>query len=107
MISNEQIAHDLAMAYVNNRHGAEVSGDFSVETSGDNVSGSGTVATSRLPDVDAIRMIKVGTGEKYFFGLIERTEEVEAGFAVTRTFEKMIQDYHSAYARFLELLEQK
>ena len=28
MIGNEQITHDLAMAYVNNRHGAEVSGEL-------------------------------------------------------------------------------
>ena len=50
-------------------------------------------------------MIQVGTGEKYFFGLRERTEEVEAGYAVTRTFEVMIEDYRSAYTSFLELME--
>jgi hypothetical protein len=105
MLTKEQIAHDLAIAYVNNRHGAEVSGDFSVDTSDDKVSGSGSVETSRLPDVDAIRMIKVGTGEKYFFGLREKTELVEAGYAVNGIFEKMIEDYHTSYSRFLELLE--
>jgi hypothetical protein len=105
MISKEQIAHDLAIAYVNNRHGAEVSGQFSVDTWDDKVSGSATVETSRLPDVDTIRMVEVGTGEKYFFGLRERTESVEAGYAVNRVFEEMIEDYRTAYSRFLELLE--
>jgi hypothetical protein len=105
MISKESIAHDLAMAYVNNRHGAEVSGQFSVDTWDDKVSGSGAVETSRLPDVDAIRMVKVGTGEKYFFGLRERAELVEDGYAVDSVFREMIEDYRTAYARFLELLD--
>ena len=107
MISKEQIAHDLAMAYVNNRYGAEVTGQFTVDTWDDKVSGSGTVGTTRLPDVDEIRTVKVGTGEKYFFGLRERTESVEAGYAVNGVFEEMIRDYYTAYSRFLELLEQR
>ena len=105
MISKEQVAHGLAMAYVNNRYGAEVSGEFSVDTLGDNVSGSGTVETSRLPKADAIRTIEVGTGEKYFFGLLEKKESVEAGYAVDSVFQAMIEDYCAAFARFLELLE--
>lgn len=32
MIEFEQIAHDLAMAYINNRYGAEVTGSFDVST---------------------------------------------------------------------------
>jgi hypothetical protein len=95
------------MAYVNNRHGAEVSGQFSVDTWDDKVSGSGTVETSRLPDVDKIRLIEIGTGEKYFFGLRERTELVEAGYAVTSAFEHMVEDYYTAYSKFLELLERR
>jgi hypothetical protein len=105
MLNKEQIAHDLAIAYVNNRHGAEVSGEFSVDTWDEKVSGSGRVETSRLPDVGAIRMVKVGTGEKYFFGLREKTELAEAGYAVNSEFEEMIEDYRAAYSRFLELLE--
>lgn len=107
MLSKEQIAHDLAIAYVNNRHGAEVSGEFSVDTWDDKVSGSGKVETSRLPDVDAIRMVKVGTGEKYLFGLREKTELAAAGYVVNGIFEGMIEDYYTAYSRFLELLERK
>jgi hypothetical protein len=106
MISKEQIAHDLAMAYVNNRHGAEVSGEFSVDTWDDSVTGSGTVETARLPDVHKIRMVEVGTGEKYLFGLFERKESVEAGYEVNSVFEEMIEDYRNAYTRFLELLDQ-
>lgn len=79
MISMDQIAHDLAMAYVNNRYGVEVSGQFSVETWNDEVSGSGAVGTERLPDVNKVHMVRVGNGEKYFFGLRERTELVESG----------------------------
>jgi hypothetical protein len=107
MLSKEQVAHDLAMAYVNNRHGAEVSGEFSVDTGDDQVSGSARVETSRLPDVDAIRKVKVGTGEKYFFGLWEKTELVDAGYAVNGIFEEMVEDYYAAYSRFLELLESR
>jgi hypothetical protein len=107
MIGKEQIAHDLAMAYVNNRYGAEVSGEFSVNTWGDEVSGSGEVETSRLPGVGEILMTKVGTGEKYFFGLIEKTESVEAGYVVDGIFERMIEDYYAAYSRFLELLARR
>lgn len=105
MPSNEQIAHDLAMTYVNNRYGAEVSGQFSVDTWNDKVSGSGTVETSRLPAVDAIQVLRVGTGERYFFGLRERMESVDGGYAVDGIFEGMIKDYRASYARFLELLE--
>ena len=105
MISKEQVAHDLAMAYGNNRYGPEVSGEFSVDSLGDDVSGSGAVETSRLPDADAIRTIKVGTGEKFFFGILEKKESVEAGYAVDAVFQAMIEDYCTAFSRFLELLE--
>jgi hypothetical protein len=104
MMSKEQIAHDLAMAYINNRYGPEVSGNFSVDTWNDEVSGSGSVNTQRLPDVHAIRMVEVPTGEKYFFGLSEKKESVESGYAVDGPFESMIKDYFNAYSRFLELL---
>ena len=56
MIGNEQIAHGLTLAYINNRYGAEVSGSFYVSTIGDEVTGSGTVETGRLPHVGSKRL---------------------------------------------------
>lgn len=106
MISTEQIAHDLAMVYVVNRHRAEVTGQFDVQTSGDReVTGDGHVETERLPDVDATRTVQVGTGERYFFGLFERTRGVNTGeYHVDPVFREMADDYRKAHARFLELL---
>jgi hypothetical protein len=96
------------MAYVLNRHGAEVLGEFSVYTDSDNeVTGSGTVRTERLPNVDKVRMIKVGTGERQLFGLVEKKKSVEAGFEVDSTFEAMIKDYYNALAKFTELLNER
>lgn len=106
-ISKEQIAHDLAMVYVNNRYGAEVTGDFSVGTSGGDVTGSGSVETRRLPDTGKVRKIKVPTGEKTFMGLLEKKESVDAGYAVDVVFDEMINDYFDAYLRFLELLDRR
>jgi hypothetical protein len=105
MISNEQVAHDLALAYVINRYGAEVTGQLDVSTSNGDVSGSGEVTTQRLPGVDEARMVRVQTGEKRLFGLVEKTKLVDSGeYAVDAVFIKMIDDYRNAYARFLELL---
>lgn len=104
-MNNDQIAHDLAIAYVNNRYGAEVSGYFSVSTYDGDVSGEGSVDTLRLPDVDKVRMIKVGTGERHLFGLRERKELVEAGYEVDEVFKDMLADYRRAFARFLSMLE--
>ena len=106
MIDNEQVAHGLAMAYVNNRYGAEVTGSFDVSTQGDDVTGSGTVETERLPAVDSKLMVRVGTGEKHLFGLRERKMLVDSGtYKVDEIFKQMIDDYYGAYARILELLE--
>ncbi len=108
MIHNEQIAHDLAIAYVLNRHGAEVRGEFSVDTFGHNVTGSGEVSTERLPDVDKIGMVRTGTGQRGLFGLFEKTELVESGeYEVDGVFINMIADYNSAYSRLLALLESR
>jgi hypothetical protein len=108
MISNEQVAHDLALAYVINRYGAEVTGEFNVSTYDGDVSGSGNVKTERLPDVDEVRMVRVNTGEKRLFGLAEKKELVDSGeYAADAVFNKMVDDYFSAYARFLELVESR
>lgn len=107
MIDGHQIAHDLALAYVYNRHGVEVTGDFEVSTFQDEVSGAGNIRTERLPDVDEIQMKKVGTGKSQFWGLLEKKEWVEGGFKVDRTFERMLDDYFAAYERFTRLLDQR
>lgn len=104
-ISREQIAHDLAVVYVTNRFGAEVTGYLSVDTYDGEVTGSGTVETKRLPDTDKVRTTRVPTGEKTFLGLIDRTEAVESGHEVDGTFREMISDYWKAFSRFCELLE--
>ena len=105
MISDEQVAHDLALAYVINRYGAEVTGELNVSTYDGDVSGSGAVKTERLPGVDEARMVRVQTGEKRLFGLVDKKELVDSGErTVDAVFIKMVDDYRSAYARFLELL---
>lgn len=107
-MEKDQIAHDLAMAYVHNRFGAEVSGEFSVYTASDSeVTGSGTVMTQRFPDVDELRMVKEGTGERYLFGLLEKQRSVESGYKVDQIFEAMIHDYFTAKAKFLDLLDRR
>ena len=112
-ISRELIAHGLAMAYINNRHGAEVSGEVDVssvtDTDGDleSVSGSGWVATERLPDVSTRKTVRVPTGERHLFGLgpMKMKDEPTDEYAVDEIFISMIHDYYAAYERFLALLQ--
>jgi hypothetical protein len=40
-------------------------------------------------------MVKVGTGEKYFLMVREKTEPVESGYAVNSLFEELIGDYRT------------
>ena len=49
-------------------------------------------------------MIEVGTGERQFFGLLEKKKLIEAGFKVDSIFEAMIEDYFSARSKFAEML---
>lgn len=106
MVAKEQIAHDLAMAYIHNRYSAEVTGEFSVNNyGGDTITGSGKVETGRLPGTDEVRVETVKTGEKYFFGLLDRTESIASGYEVDSVFHQMVRDYFDAYSRFLVLLE--
>jgi len=103
VITTEQIAHDLAIVYLVNRYGPEVDGSFDV-TDGD---GSGSVDTERLPKVDAHTTRRVGTGEHrhLLFLSWEKKADVETDeFQVDPIFRRMITEYRSAYARFLELL---
>lgn len=104
MIDRELIAHDLAIAYVINRHGAEVRGTFDVSTYQADVSGSGRVDTRRLPDVGKTASRIGRTGGKYPFGIPKLGKVETGGFEVDGSFEAMINDYQAAYARFLDLL---
>jgi hypothetical protein len=115
-VSREQIAHDLAVVYLNNRFGVQVTGEFSVSSSRNyerdlvsDVSGEGRVATKRLPDLDTPETTRVGTGERHLFGLgPEKMRTVPTGgFEVDDTLRRMIDEYHSAYARILALLSGK
>ena len=82
MLSNEKIAHDLAIVYLSNRYGIDISGGFSL-TNGD---GSGDIETEHLPATDEIKYKKISTGEKGFLSNI-------------------FKDYKRAYAFFLSKIE--
>lgn len=102
-MTNDQLAHDLAMVYLNNRYGADVVGRFSVSTFEGDVSGSGSVETDRLPNVDKVLIERVPTGEKRF-GIFDKTVAVESGYEVDATFNNIISDYFVARDRFTVLL---
>ncbi len=109
-VSPEQIAHDLAIVYVTNRHAIDVSGSFYVNsTEGlggaiDSISGGGDVETTTLPDIDRHKTVTVPDGKKRF-GLFQPTKEVETSeFVIDDTLRAMISDYRAAHARLLELL---
>lgn len=110
----DQIAHALAIAYINNRYGAEVTGSFSVDSTKNydndtvsDVSGKGDVTTERLPGIFDPHMVSVGTGKRHFFGVGPEKMRMEATaeFAVDSIFRSMIADYRHAYERFLQLLQ--
>lgn len=103
MISKEQIAHDLAISYINNRYGITVKGKFYVSQNDGEISGSGDVDTERFPKVDEPIKVKVNTGEKNFLGL-NKKKYIDSGYVIDEIFIKMIDDYKKAYTRFLELL---
>lgn len=114
MIPKEQVAHDLAIVYLNNKYGVHVTGSFSVDSATDTMSdavrqvtGDGSVTTEYLPDVDEPETAWVGTGERWLWGKgPEKKKQVPTGkFVVDPHFRSMIQDYYKAYSRFLELLD--
>lgn len=116
MLNIEQVARDLTVAYINNRYGPEVSGEFGVDyttnfDSGslDGVTGEGSVETERLPDLDDRVMARIPTGERNFFGLGSRkmVEVPTDEYAVDSVFEAMIEDYYGAYERILQLLRHR
>lgn len=84
MISKEQIAHELAMTYMHNRYGVDVSGTFDITPCGENgVIGSGSVKTYHIPSTKEPKNIKVGTGQKGFLG-IEKKTTVQDGHIVDK-----------------------
>jgi hypothetical protein len=116
VIPKEQVAHDLAIAYINNKYGAEVTGTFSVTSSTDyesntvrDVAGEGTVVTEFLPDLDTPETVRVGTGERHLFGIgPEKTRLEPTGrYEVDAHLMSMIRDYYRAYERILELLDRR
>lgn len=108
MIPKEQIAHDLAMVYLNNRYGADVVGDFNVYGDRDSVTGNGEVETKRMVDVDEVKYEKYKTGNKKKFGPFKFDEKSwrENGYEVDDIFYSMIIDYKKAYEKFLKLIEE-
>lgn len=99
MISKEQIAHDLAMIYMNNRYGVSVSGDFFLNDG----SGNGSVATEHFPNISEPQYTKVSTGKKGLFG-IEKKEKIQSGCKVDALFIEMTETYFQAYGKFYQLL---
>ena len=100
MISRKQVAHDLSIAYINNRYGVNVTGGLYVSDG----SGSGDVTTEHLPDVCEPAKHKIETGEKNILGFKKKVW-IESGYVVDKIFINMICDYKKAYLRFLELLD--
>lgn len=106
-ISIEVLAHDLAMAYINNRYGPEVSGRFDITAGHDGVA-TATVWTERLPHAYSKVSEKVVTGEKRLFGLMDKKVVVETdAFQVDAYFNSMIDEYHAAHRRFVYLLSMR
>jgi hypothetical protein len=103
MVTRDQLAHDLAIVYLNNRYGADVSGRFTVRTLNGEVTGSGSVETKRAPEVNKVLIERVPTGEKRF-GIFDKTVPIEAGYEVDATFTKIVEDYFLARDRFFDLL---
>lgn len=102
MIPHEHVAHELAMAYIHNRYSAEVVGELSISNHDDRISGTGRVWTTRLPGAGEVRTVRVPTGERRFFGLIEKTTEVDV--PVDELFRQMATDYRHAFGRLLHAL---
>lgn len=120
-VSRERLAHDLTMTYLNNRYGAKVVGEFSVNadqdwsttpTSVTDVTGRGEVRTEALPHVNKLRTqsVEVKTGGRHLFGIgPEKVARIEVEvqpreYEVDATFTEIISDYFAAYSRFLALL---
>ena len=105
MLPKEQIAHDLSIVYMRNRYGIDVTGEFFLSGRNGDFTGFGDVKTEHFPDMDEMKKVKVGTGEKGFLGR-EKKKWEESGYLTDEIFVSMINDYHKAYKRFFELLSE-
>lgn len=112
----DQVAHDLAIAYINNRFGAEITGTFTVSSSTNydndtvrDVVGEGTVTTERHPGPYDPELVRVGTGARSLFGIgPEKTRlEPTGAYAVDDIFRSMIDEYEHAFQRLVQLLQQR
>ena len=100
MVSEEQIAHDLTMVYLNNRYGINVDGMVNVSDG----HGYGQIDTERFPSVLEVKYKKVGTGERVFFGF-ERHSMVEDGYKSDDIIDGLICEYYQTYNRILTRLQ--
>lgn len=109
MVSNETVAHDLAISYIRNRYGTEAVGKFNISGSEGSVYGEGEVKTLKLPGPEAVKIRHEKTGIKKGFGPFKYdvTIEREDGLEIDYLFIDMVKEYKVAYVRFLHLLEQE
>lgn len=104
MIDQEHIAHDLAMVYISNRFGVDVSGDISSYGEGDGMGIHGSIFTEHLPNMDSIIYEHIKTDEKGFLG-IKKRKKIPAGLEVDSIFIDMISEYTKAFKHFKMLLK--
>ena len=102
MLSKEQLAHELAMVYMNNKYGIHVSGSLYTNDG----YGEGNIDTKHFPNVSEAMYTKVGTGKTGFLG-IEKKMKVQNGHEVDPIFSEMVENYYGAYHKFLELLSKR
>ena len=95
MLSKEQLAHELAMVYMNNKYGIHVSGRLYANDG----YGEGSIETAHFPDVSEAVYTKVGTGETGFLG-IEKKMKVQTGHEVDPIFSEMVENYYGATTSF-------
>ena len=100
MLSNEKIAHDLAIVYLSNRYGVHLDNNFRIR-GGDSL---GSIESSHFPSTDEPLYEKADTGRKGFFGGSKK-ETVEVGRKVDPLIAEILKDYRAAYAHFLQQLE--
>lgn len=100
MITNETIAHDLAIIYLSNRYGTKITGDFRINDG----NSMGDIRSQHFPDADTPKYTVIGTGEKGFLG-IEKKVKAENGYVVDDLFIEILKNYQVAYKHFLSLLE--
>lgn len=100
MLTNEKIAHDLAIVYLSNRYGVQLDSNFRIR-GGDSL---GSIETCHFPSTDEPRYEEVDVGRKGLLGGSKK-ERVEVGRKVDPLFAEILKDYRAAYNYFLLQLE--